>query len=189
MNVIEIKNSLLQSSSYLLGNYLVDCGEGDKIVQTIVENEIGLKGILLTHCHQDHIYGLPSVLRHFPQAKVYCSQATYKGLKNDDLNLQYIISEHSFEFTYDENIVIMEEGEYLLDDGLDVEVISCKGHSNDSQAYIIDGNIFTGDAYIPFAKGLTKWPTSNKADAIESEQNIFRLVNERKLTIRPGHWQ
>jgi len=144
---------------------------------------------LLTHCHQDHIYGLPYVMVKYPQAKIYCSQATYKGLKNDELNLQYNIPEYAFTFKNDENVSIIEEEEYQLDGDIVVEVISCKGHSNDSQSYIIDDNIFTGDAHIPFAKVFTKWPTSVKADALKSEQRILELVNERKLTVRPGHWQ
>lgn len=188
MNVIEIKNTLLQSSSYLIGCYLIDCGDGEKIIRVIEKFGIDLKGVLLTHCHQDHICGLPYVMDRHPKAKIYCSLATFKGLKDDELNLQYIIPEYSFEFHYDYNVVIIEEGFYLLDDDTIVEVVSTKGHSNDSQSYIIDGNIFTGDAHIPFAKVFIKWPTSVKADAIKSEQKILNLALERGLAIKAGHW-
>ena len=85
-------------------------------------------------------------------------------------------------------MVELTEGIYQIDN-MTVEMIMCNGHSNDCQSYIIDNNLFTGDAYIPFARVFTKWPTSNKVLAIESEQKLIHLANERKLTVRPGHWQ
>ena len=168
--------------------YLIDCGDGDAILKMADENRIEIQGIFLTHCHQDHIYGLPKVLERFPNAKIYCSGMTHKGLKDDMLNLSYIIPEFSFPFIYDDNIVELTEGIHVID-GLEVEMIICNGHSNDCQAYIIDGNLFTGDAYLPFAKVFTKWPTSNKQLALESEQKLRHLAVERNLIIRPGHWQ
>lgn len=113
---------------------------------------------------------------------------THKGLKDDMLNLSYIIPEFSFTFIYDDNVVELTEGIHVID-GLEVEMIVCNGHSNDCQAYIIDGNLFTGDAYLPFAKVFTKWPTSNKQQALESELKLRHLAVERNLIIRPGHWQ
>lgn len=188
MVVIPIKNELLQSASYLVGNYVVDCGDGDAILKTALEKGIEIRGIFLTHCHQDHIYGIPKVMVQFPNAKIYCSAMTHKGLLDDTLNLSYVMPEFSFPFIYNENVVELTEGIHRIDDIL-VEMIICNGHSNDCQSYIIENDLFTGDAYIPFARVFTKWPTSNKALALESEQKLQHLANERKLTIQPGHWQ
>lgn len=55
MNVITIKNELLQSATYFIGDYLVDCGGSDRIFESLEGRE--LNGIFLTHCHQDHVYG------------------------------------------------------------------------------------------------------------------------------------
>ena len=52
MNVITIKNELLQSATYFIGDYLVDCGGSDRIFESLEGRE--LNGIFLTHCHQDH---------------------------------------------------------------------------------------------------------------------------------------
>ena len=183
-----IKNRLLQSMTYFVRFFLIDCGDGDAILKMADENRIEIQGIFLTHCHQDHIYGLPKVLERFPNAKIFCSGMTHKGLKDDMLNLSYIIPEFSFPFIYDDNVVELTEGIHVID-GLEVEMIVCNGHSNDCQAYIIDGNLFTGDAYLPFAKVFTKWPTSNKQQALESELKLRHLATERNLIIRPGHWQ
>lgn len=111
-----------------------------------------------------------------------------RGLKDPILNLSYIIPEHEFSFRHDANVVILSDGIYQVDN-LTVEVISSIGHSEDCISFIIEGNIFTGDANIPFAKVFTKWPTSNKQQALESEKNLLNIISERKLMIRPGHWQ
>lgn len=185
MEITTIQNELLQSATYLSDGYLVDCGDSEKIIEAL--DDIELKGIFLTHCHQDHIYGIEKVLNQYPHAKVYCSQKTFEGLHDDTLNLSYIIPEHSFCFTQNENVVILEEGMHTID-GKRVEVISIPGHSEDCLSFIIEDNIFTGDSYIPFAKVFTKWPTSNKALALENEARLKKIVETRNLKVFPGHW-
>ena len=165
--VIIVKNRLLQSATYFVDNYIIDCGDGDVILKVADDNLIEIRGIFLTHCHQDHIYGLPKVLERFPNAKIYCSSMTHRGLKDEELNLSYLMPEFSFPFIYDDNVVEITEGVHLIDN-MKVEMFISEGHSNDCQSYIIDGNLFTGDAYLPFAKVFTKWPTSNKKLALAS---------------------
>lgn len=185
MRVIAIKNELLQSATYLMGDYLVDCGDSNKILEALEGRE--LKGIFLTHCHQDHVYGIEKVLEKFPNAKVYCSQKTFEGLNDPLLNLSYIMPDYDFTFSHDDNVVILQEGINKIDD-LTVEVLSTTGHSEDCISLIIEDNIFTGDAHIPLAKVFTKWPTSDKIHALESEQKLLKLISELNLKVRPGHW-
>jgi len=52
------------------------------------------------------------------------------GLKDDALNLSYIMPEVSFSFNYDENVVELTEGFHSIDD-IKVEMIICNGHSKD----------------------------------------------------------
>lgn len=98
----------------------------------------------------------------FPNAKIYSSHKTYIGLKDEHMNLMYILPEFAFNFTYDDNIVELMEGNLLIH-GIEVEMIVCNGHSNDCQSWIIEENLFTGDGHIPFAKVFTKSPTSIKS--------------------------
>ena len=188
MVVIPLKNKLLQSVSYFIGNYIVDCGDGEAILKMAKEQRVEIRGIFLTHCHQDHIYGIPKVMACFPNANIYCSEMTHKGLLDDSLNLSYIMPEFAFPFIYNDSIVVLTEGIHKIDE-ITMEMIICNGHSNDCQSYIIDDNLFTGDAYVPFANVFTKWPTSNKTLAVESENKLLQLANNRGLIIRPGHWQ
>lgn len=164
----------------------MDCGDSEKILKAL-DGRV-LKGIFLTHCHQDHVYGMEKVLGKIPDARVYCSQKTFEGLKDPMLNLSYIMPDYDVIFTHDDNLVILQEGTNMIDD-LTVEVLSTSGHSEDCISLIIEDCIFTGDAHIPFAKVFTKWPTSNKVQAFESEQMLLKLISERNLQVCPGHWQ
>lgn len=185
MDIICIQNDLLQSTTFYFDGYLVDCGDAEKIFD-VLEGK-GLKGIFLTHCHQDHIYGIEKIMARYPHAKVYCSQMTFEGMKDDNLNLSYILPEHSFYFSNDNNVVVLDDGIHIINN-LKVEVISTPGHSEDCLSFIIKDCIFTGDAYIPFAKVFTKWPTSNKALALENEAKLKELAKTRNLKVFPGHW-
>ena len=185
MNITCIQNELLQSATYFFEGYLIDCGDSDKILDVLEGKE--LKGIFLTHCHQDHIYGVEKVLARYPHAKVYCSQKTFEGLRNDELNLSYIMPDYSFRFDKDSNVVVLDDGMHHIYN-MKVEVISTPGHSEDCLSYIIEDNIFTGDSYIPFAKVFTKWPTSNKPLALENEAKLKEIAKIRNLNVRPGHW-
>ena len=44
--MILIKNSLLQSATYIIGNYIIDCGDGDAIIKAAEERGIEILGIL-----------------------------------------------------------------------------------------------------------------------------------------------
>ena len=92
-----------------------------------------------------------------------------------------------FCFTQDKSVVVLDEGIHSLD-GMKVEVVSTPGHAEDCLSYIIEDWIFTGDSYIPFAKVFTKWPTSNKALALENEARLKEVAETRKLKVYPGHW-
>lgn len=186
-----IYNELLKSASYILyienKVILVDCGDYEKIIKAIgINREPTI--ILLTHCHQDHVYGLTKLLEKYPYASVYCSLLTLEGLKDDEQNLSYIIPEYPFVFTQEKQVVIINEGILHIED-LSIEVLSTPGHSDDCTSYIIGDCIFTGDSYIPFAKVFTKWPRSNKALAIENEKKIISLIKKRHLDVYCGHWK
>lgn len=190
-NIICINNDLLRSCSYIIEYkhvWLIDCGDCRLILDTISRIGKSLKAVFLTHCHLDHIYGLCVLLKFYPHVKIYCSEQTLKGLKDIYMNLSYIFPIYSFDFVYDDNVVILHEGIYCID-GLECEVIPTPGHADDCITYIIGNNIFTGDSYIPFAKIFARWPRSNKALALENEKTIKNIIKQRNLNVYSGHWK
>lgn len=186
MEVIEIKNTFLQSSSYLYGKCLIDCG--DAVVEYVSKHNYAVDSILLTHCHHDHVCGLQNLLNMYPLAKVYCSPRTHEGLNDAVLNLSFTRPEYPFVFEGNDRIIEITTGMFTVS-GMNVEVINSIGHSDDCLSYIINDNLFTGDAHIPSKTVFTKWPTSNAEQAKHSEELLKRLKKQYNLIIRPGHWQ
>ena len=146
-----------------------------------------IKGIFLTHSHYDHIYGLNTILKKFPQINLYCNLDTKRGLSNPDINLSYM---------YD-------DGDYIVDTSLFVdvtinpvmifekiiEVIPTPGHDIDCTSYIIGHYFFTGDSYNSQFPVFTKWRRSNVIEAEQSIEKILHLAQKKHLRILPGHYK
>ena len=185
-----IINQIFNSITYILpiGSekecYLVDCGD----VEIIMNHGWKVRGVLLTHSHFDHIYGLNKLVEAFPEAFVYTNQAGKEGLVNDKWNFsRYHTGVENFIFTKMENVKALEEGMQTLDGGLHVNVLFTPGHDPSCISYIVGNNLFTGDAYIPGIKMVTTFPRSNKDQASESLVRLQKLENKHGYTICAGH--
>lgn len=89
--VKSIINTVLESRTYILEVsrtefWIVDPGDIEQIMETAGDGKV-LKGILLTHIHYDHIYGLPALIRIFPGAIIYTNEAGVEALASAKLNL------------------------------------------------------------------------------------------------------
>ena len=185
-----IVNSFLSSVTYILpaGNgkdcWLVDCGD----VEKVVEAGWNVKGVLLTHSHCDHIYGLNKLIEVFPDALVYTNAEGAKGLKNPRWNFSLYRHEvEDFVFGYPRNVRVIEEEGVVDLGGMRVEVLFVPGHEPSCLAFRVGDELFTGDAYIPGVKVLATLPRSNKRQAAESLERLQRL-EALGLKVMPGHW-
>ena len=52
--------------------WLVDCGDLD----VIIEEGWHVIGVLITHSHYDHIYGLNNLVLYFPNVSIYTNKET-----------------------------------------------------------------------------------------------------------------
>lgn len=190
MRVNCIVNSVFESSTYILPTdienecYLLDCGD----VEQIIEQGWKVRGVLLTHSHFDHLYGLNTLIQKYPKALVYTNQAGQEGLVNDKLNFsRYHAEVENFIFSKMENVRILEEGIQTLDGGLNVNVLFTPGHDPSCISYIVGNNLFTGDSYIPGLKVVTNFPKSNKEQAAMSLACLQELEKKYGYTICAGH--
>lgn len=186
MSTRQVINSLYNSCSYVISrdhtSWIVDCGDVDRILPNL---DGRLCGVLLTHAHFDHIYGLNHLLTLFPDVLIYAHEAAAKALLDDKLNLSRYI-DMPMTLNSPENIRVVEDGESVrLFDDVDALAVFTPGHNPGSVTWVVDDMVFTGDSYIPGLKTVTNMPQSNKAQAIESEALILRLAEHR--TILPGH--
>lgn len=186
-----IVNSIFNSITYILpvGDqrdcWLVDCGDIDEII------DLGwqVKGVLLTHTHFDHIYGLNKLMNAFPKAVVYTNEVGKESLMNPKWNFsRYHDDVADYVFACPNKVrVIDQEGCLLLEDGNSLEVFFTPGHDPSCLSYRLGNDVFTGDAYIPSLKVVTSFPRSNKKVADESMCRLLAFERDG-FVIRPGHW-
>lgn len=186
MTIHQIVNSVFNSCSYVLTqdkrSWLVDCGDVDQILPLI---DGKLQGVLLTHAHFDHIYGLNNLESLFPGVPVYTVMAGLNGLMSDKLNFSRYYGE-PFIFDSPDNIKLVSDGECIsLFDGVEIKAVATPGHSPGCVTWLTSDAIFTGDSYIPGVKTVTNLPHSDKDLALKNEALIRQMVENR--TIYPGH--
>ena len=148
---------------------------------------LNIKGVLLTHTHYDHIYGLNYLLKKFPDAVVYTNEFGKNALQSPKINFsRYHEKVEDFILLKPENVRVIEDGDKIkLYDDTSVEVIATPGHDESCLTYMINNSLFTGDSYIPGLKVVTTFPYSNKGKALLSEQRIISLAHG--CNIYPGH--
>ena len=190
MEAESIVNSFLQSITYILpvgcqkDCWLVDCGDVDKLL----EQGWHVRGVLLTHAHFDHIYGLNRLMEIFSDALVYTNAEGAMGLQNPKWNFsRYHEEVENFEFCKPENVRVLESECVLKLDGMSVEVLFTPGHEPSCVCYRIGEYLFTGDSYIPGVNVVKTFPRSNKEQAVESLVRLEELERSG-LMIMPGHW-
>ena len=191
--MFDITNSIFTSKTYVLGDtnqssiWLVDCGDIDKVLAQI--GDLVIAGVLLTHAHFDHIYGLPELLQHFPLCQVVTNEVGLKTLADSRLNLSRY---HETPIAVSpENVLLVQEGDSVpLFEDLSARVYETPGHHPSCLTFEIGDCLFTGDAYIPGEKVITNLPGGDKALAAESVKRILELGVGK--TILSGHawiWQ
>jgi len=189
--VKEIVNSIFTSKTYILFKkgcnkaWLVDIGDVDPVVAFLEEKNLTVEGVLLTHAHFDHIYGLPELVKQYPQCKVYVTDYAKEGLASDKLNMSRY---HETPVKYEGNnvVVVHEGGRLSLFEGEpQMEFYETPGHNPGCLTMVMGDMIFTGDAYIPGVGANTQLPNSNKQQAKQSLERILKLAEGR--TILSGH--
>ena len=186
MTIRQIVNSVYNSCSYVLTqdkqSWLVDCGDVDQILP-LVEGK--LQGVLLTHGHFDHLYGLNMLIALFPKVPVYTSPEGQEELLSDKLNFSKYYGE-PFVLDAPDNVNLIGDGECVpLFDGIEAKAFYTPGHSPSCVTWQIGDSLFTGDSFIPGVKTVTNFPHSDRQLAGESRELILRLAES--CQVYPGH--
>lgn len=188
-----IVNSVYTSRTYYLfvsgclEVWLVDCGDVDVLVhelESLKGSVFSIKGVLLTHSHYDHIYGLPRLKKLFPEVLVYTNEIGRKMLGSDKLNMSKY---HEDPIVFEsENVVLCKEGYCVeLFNGVSAKVYETPGHNGSCLTYEVGEYLFTGDSYIPGIKVVTNLPGGNKEMAARSLERILQLAEGK--VVCPGH--
>lgn len=193
LQVSHIVNSVYASRMYILSKprgeefWIVDCGDVPPLVDFISSlggDSFKIRGVLLTHAHYDHMYGLPKLTEKFPSLRVYTNEDGKKALANERLNFSKY---HEDPISYEtDSVVICEDSDEIeLFDGIKAVVHYTPGHNPACLTYEVGEYLFTGDSYIPGIKVVTNLPGGNKELAAQSLEKILELAKGKILC--PGH--
>lgn len=182
MIIRQVVNTIFKSCSYVVSQdniaWLVDCGDVDSILPLI---DGRLAGVLLTHAHFDHIYGLNTLLELFPDVPILTNEAGRQSLFDDKLNLSRY-HETPFVLNAPQNVVVVDDGQSIsLFDGFCAQAVYTPGHSPCCVTWLLDDAIFTGDSFIPGVKTVTILPHADKRLASISEERIRTMASQRRI--------
>lgn len=191
--VHKIVNDILQSCTYIISvkdsnqAFVVDCGDIEPLRSYFRRESKTVIGVILTHAHFDHVYGLKELLADYPIMKVYAGEKTIKGLADPDINMSYLYDEDFILELKPEQYYILQNGDCFDVLGVNSKAIATPGHDIDCTTFIVGDTIFTGDSYNPASPVFCKWSRSDETKAKENEAFIKELIEKNKYQVYPGH--
>lgn len=167
--------------------------KGANIYAALQKNGFRIVGILLTHGHFDHIWGL-DVLRDAANAaaeadgkesvKVYACEAERELLKSAQMNVSEQVGRACS--TYAD--VYLKDGEEMALAGMHFKMIATPGHTAGGACYYFEeaGILVSGDTLFEESVGRTDFPTGSMGTLVRSiKEKLFVLPDDTR--VYPGH--
>jgi len=164
---------------------IVDPGdEPERLLEAIDSLGVTIDGILLTHCHFDHI-GAVAPVAEATGARVWCPEIEVPVLA-DIMSYVPWPGFGPFE-SYDADETVAG-GEHLSLAGLEIDVIFTPGHSPGHVTYAIpdEAGMFSGDVLFKGSVGRTDLPGGDWPTLLESIRGLVDSHPE-EMTVYPGH--
>lgn len=193
VEVVRFINSRFASNTYIIANpkydnvWVVDPGDTEPIFEWMgIHSKTTITGILLTHAHFDHIYGMNEMILRYPCCKVFTSnelgvECLHDPKKNGSRYTEegpIVIKDNAKICYYDEKI--------MLWDGVEIWTHNTPGHSDDSQCLILEGMLFTGDTLIKDVRTVTKLKGGSVEKLVETKKIILSWKG-KNIRVMPGH--
>ena len=164
--------------------WIVDCGPSPgPLMEAIQRQNLRPAGIVLTHCHHDHIGGIDEVLARYGPMSIAAHEEELKWNSTPELNLSAFLGQPSTATPPD--IVLKEGGECPL--GASWSILHVPGHSPGSVAFHHpdSGTLIAGDTLFAGSIGRIDFPTSDPEAMRKSLTRLMDLSDETQVF--PGH--
>ena len=141
---------LYWSAAYWLDGLLIDSGPpclADELVQVV--EQLGVEQIVVTHGHEDHIGGLRTLHRRYPQANIWASAATIPFITEPQRLHQQLY--RRLLWGAPKAVATVQPLELSVQtDSFSLRVVETPGHSRDHSAFFEPKQrwLFSGDAFI-----------------------------------------
>ena len=165
-----------------LNGIIIDPGDAKPVLKILIEKDIDLKAILITHKHYDHTGGVEELIKHYPDVQIF-------GPENIEFKFKYII---------------VKEDDVISISGTKVRfnVIETPGHTLDHIVYVDKENLFCGDTlfacgcgklfegtYSEMFKSLLKISSLNPNTKVYCAHEYTKENIQFALTIDPDNYQ
>ena len=166
--------------------------QGVNIFRALQKNGFRVAGILLTHGHFDHIWGLDALRdaanaaadEDAEPAKAYAYEAERVLLQDADKNVSRQAGRPCT--TYAD--VYVKDGQEITIAGMTCKVIATPGHTAGGCCYYFEeaGFLLSGDTLFAESVGRTDFPTGSMSTLVRSvRERLFVLPDDTK--VYPGH--
>ncbi len=176
-------------NTYIIHNeqeaYIIDPGSNTTAMIAVIEEEnLTIKGVLLTHGHYDHISGVNRLLETY-DAPIYIHKSERDFLFDPSLNLSQFM-EQRFKIMDKHHVHTIDEGDTFTLSGETIHVYHTPGHTRGGVSFTYKHMLFSGDCLFKGSIGRTDLPTGDKETIIKSAQ---RLVHDfpPNTVVYPGH--
>ena len=186
-------NSRFTSNTYIISHsehdnvWVVDPGDTQVVFEWMKNHSKTIvSGILLTHAHFDHIYGMNDIISRYPQCVVYvANEYGLETLKDAKKNGSKYTEEGPIVIK-DRALVEFYSERMKLWDDVPAQVLYTPGHSDDSVCFIVEGMLFTGDTMIKDVRTVTKLKTGSK-EKLNETMRLLEGCKGKGLVVYPGH--
>lgn len=154
------------------------------LVDFIKKQDLRVHFILETHAHADHLSSSQFLKKYFPNARVAIHekikevQKVFKPVFNLDENFKTDGSQFDH---------LLKDHEEIKAGKLTIKVLHTPGHTPACASFLIEDNLFTGDAlFMPdYGTGRCDFPSGSAENLYNSIQKIYKLPETTKVFV--GH--
>ncbi len=152
-----------------------------ELLDVIAENNINIKGILLTHGHYDHMFGAEELKNKF-NCKIYSGEK--ETLVTNDPNVSFTSRFDGRKLIAD---VLLKDDEVIEIGSIKLKVIYTPGHTPGGVCYLDEktGVMFTGDTLFKGTFGRTDFPHGSFELLEKSLLRLFELPEH--IQVYAGH--
>ncbi len=179
-------------------------GPIDSLISVITDKQLKLKYVFATHCHIDHLEGVPLIREKFPNALLCYNKEGYQDfLVCREWNIQHMDPEDleamkqdpamAKWFEYDFSIfgppdIHLEDNQIYKLGNLEIKTILSPGHSIASICYHVGNVLFSGDVLFYRTVGRTDLCSGSTEELVKSVRRLYTLLPD-ETKVYPGHDQ
>ena len=145
-----------------------------------------IDGVIITHKHFDHIYGLEKFNNEYPKVNIYSRLENMDYFDDVEFNCSYM-SESKLTYKPN-NLIHLIEGENKIGP-FNLNIIYTQGHTDDLICIIDEDSkvMFSGDFIFLNAIGRCDLKTGNMLKMFKSIDKVFPMIKLKEYVIYSGH--